>query len=68
MAKKLSKMMITMIDKHGSEEAARDWFRGIGSEGGKAKVPKGFAINPERARLAGKKGGTISRRGKAAVR
>lgn len=35
-----------------------------GALGGKKKVPKGFAINRELARSAGKTGGTISRRGK----
>lgn len=35
-----------------------------GSLGGKAKVPKGFAINRELARTAGAKGGKISRRTK----
>ena len=30
--------------------------------GGKAKVPKGFAKNPDLARLAGAKGGKISKR------
>lgn len=43
-----------------SEEAAK-----LGKLGGKAKVPKGFAMNKELARKAGKKGGKISKRGKA---
>ena len=42
-----------------------DWYIQIGSQGGKAKVPKGFALNLERARSAGRKGGKISKRGKA---
>lgn len=33
----------TMIRKLGSAKAYRDYFREIGSEGGKVRVPKGFA-------------------------
>lgn len=51
--------------KHGKEFYAR-----IGALGGKGYVhgvspPKGFAANRELAALAGAKGGTNSRRGKA---
>lgn len=42
-----------------------NWYCVIGSRGGKAKVPKGFAMNRERASEAGAKGGRISRRTKA---
>lgn len=42
-----------------------DHYKRVGALGGKAKVPKGFAINRELARKAGAKGGAISRRGKA---
>ena len=35
----------------------------IGSKGGKKTGMKGFAVNRELAREAGRKGGTISRRG-----
>ena len=42
-----------------------DFYRHIGSIGGKARVPKGFALDPERARRAGSKGGKISKRGPA---
>jgi general stress protein YciG len=43
-----------------------NYYRMIGYIGGKAKTdkPKGFAANPELARTAGAKGGSISRRGK----
>ena len=41
----------------------RDFYKKIGSEGGKAKVPKGFGKNKELARTAGSRGGTISKRG-----
>ena len=37
----------------------------MGKKGGKAMVPKGFALNPEKAAEAGRRGGTISRRGPA---
>ena len=45
----------------------KDFYRKIGRLGGSAETsePKGFACNPERARIAGAKGGRISKRGKA---
>lgn len=43
----------------------RDWYRKIGKLGGKACVPKGFAVNPELAKRAGSIGGKLSKRGKA---
>ena len=47
--------------KHG-----KDFYKRIGRIGGSKKgVLKGFALNPELARVAGAKGGRISRRGKA---
>ncbi len=50
----------TNLERHGD-----DFFKTIGSRGGKVRgVKKGFAANPERARLAGIKGGSRSRRGK----
>lgn len=62
------KMFKTMVAKHGSEEGARNWFRNIGSIGGRAKNPnKGFGGNRELARAAGAKGGRIGKRGKANV-
>lgn len=53
---------ITNMKKYGD-----DFYQRIGSIGGKAPAskPKGFAANPELARRAGRKGGTISRRGPA---
>lgn len=51
----------TNIRKYGE-----DFYRNIGSSGGKAKVPKGFALmSKEAVSQAGKKGGELSRRGKA---
>lgn len=57
--------------KEGGKKAAatnkkrwgKDWYAKIGKKGGKALVPKGFALNPELAREAGARGGKISRRG-----
>ena len=47
----------TMIEKYGD-----DYYAFIGSKGGKAGRTGGFYNDPDRARAAGKKGGTISRR------
>ena len=40
-----------------------DFYKRIGRRGGKASGKGGFAANPALARLAGAKGGSISRRG-----
>jgi general stress protein YciG len=47
------------------ERYGTDFYKVQGKKGGSTstKKPKGFAANPERARLAGKKGGAVSRRG-----
>lgn len=42
-----------------------DYYKELGRLGGSKKVPKGFAVNRELARIAGAKGGRNSRRGKA---
>lgn len=42
-----------------------DFYAKIGAAGGKKGHTGGFYANRELARAAGKKGGTISRRGKA---
>jgi len=52
----------TMIEKYGSEAAYKSHMQLIASIGGKATGMKGFALNPELARIAGAKGGRISRR------
>lgn len=52
----------TMIEKYGSEKVFIHTRRCIGSKGGRAKVKKGFALNPALAREAGKIGGLLSRR------
>lgn len=55
----------TMIAKHGSIEAWKAHMREIAARGGqKTGVEKGFAANRELARIAGTKGGSISRRRK----
>ena len=59
--------------KEGGKKAAKtnkklhgkNFYKELGRLGGKACVPKGFALNIERARAAGQKGGRISKRGKA---
>lgn len=54
----------TNYERHG-----RDHYRKIGAIGGRKGaadgIIKGFALSPERARLAGQKGGRISKRGKS---
>lgn len=42
-----------------------DFYRRIGAKGGQKTGLKGFAINRELAKEAGRKGGQISRRGPA---
>ena len=41
----------------------KDFYKTIGSKGGKNGRTGGFAANRELARIAGRKGGAISRRG-----
>lgn len=57
------KTAITNKLKHGE-----NYYAEIGRKGGSVKgTLKGFASNHERARIAGKKGGTISKRVKIYV-
>lgn len=42
-----------------------DFYKTMGSKGGSVCCPKGFAVNKELARSAGRIGGSISRRGPA---
>lgn len=42
-----------------------DFYRNIGRKGGQNGHTGGFAANPELAKIAGAKGGRISKRGKA---
>lgn len=55
-----AKAAITNKRKYGS-----DFYSEIGSRGGKWCGIKGFALNPQLAKEAGRKGGKISRRGPA---
>lgn len=50
----------TNIAKQGA-----DFYERIGAKGGRSGHTGGFASNPELARIAGAKGGRISKRGKA---
>lgn len=52
----------TNKNRHGS-----DFYAKIGAKGGKNGNTGGFAANRELARVAGRKGGQISRRRKATV-
>ena len=54
------KAAMTNLQRHGE-----DFYKRIGAIGGKNGNTGGFAANRELARLAGAKGGRISRRGKA---
>lgn len=60
-AEATAKMKKTMMERYGGPEGFHRKMQEIGRKGGKARVKKGFALNPERARLAGSKGGRISR-------
>ena len=42
-----------------------DWYAKIGQIGGRKGHTGGFAANPELAKIAGRKGGKISKRGPA---
>ena len=44
-----------------------DFYKRIGAIGGKKGRTGGFAANRELARIAGRKGGLISRRGKSKI-
>lgn len=46
------------------ERFGEDWYKEIGRRGGEAKVPKGFALDKDLAKWAGRKGGRASRRKK----
>ena len=52
----------TNIERYG-----KDFYRNLAAKGGKKSRGGGFAANPELARIAGAKGGRISKRGKANV-
>jgi general stress protein YciG len=68
-----TKEVIVAGTKEGGKKAAEtnkakygsDFYANIGRKGGSNGHTGGFAFNPELARIAGAKGGTISRRGPA---
>lgn len=45
------------------ERYGEDWYKRIGAIGGKKGTTGGFAANRELAKIAGAKGGRISKRG-----
>lgn len=53
------KAVFSIKERHGE-----DFYKLIGAKGGKKGGAKGFALDRERARLAGMKGGKISKRTK----
>lgn len=56
------KARATNLERHGN-----DFYQRIGAKGGRNGNTGGFAAHPELAKLAGSKGGKISKRGKAGV-
>lgn len=50
------KLQASLVKRFGSPEAVAIWRSEIARKGGSRKVPKGFAKNPEFARVAGRKG------------
>ena len=51
--------------KTNKSKYGENFYRELGRKGGKNGHTGGFAFNPELARIAGAKGGRISKRGKA---
>lgn len=51
--------------KTNKERYGDDWYARIGRKGGQNGHTGGFASNPELAKIAGAKGGRISKRGRA---
>lgn len=65
------KLIATMTDKFGSYDSWAEWMRKNGAEGGRKGRTGGFAsekigadglTGKQRARIAGQRGGTISRK------
>ena len=57
----------TMLKKYGGRGGLRKKMQDIGRIGGSHGVTGGFAANPALARVAGSKGGRISKRGAGSV-
>lgn len=51
--------------KTNKERYGEDYYREIGRKGGQAGCTGGFAANPTLAKLAGAKGGRLSKRGRS---
>lgn len=62
-----NKWLETMIKKHGSREAVTEAMRELGKKGGRVSKGGGFK-DPELAKAAGAKGGSISKRGPSLVK
>ena len=58
-----AKWRASMIAKYGSEEALHKQMQKMGRAGGKISRGGGFTGDPERAKSAGKRGGSVSKRG-----
>ena len=67
------KLHRSLLKRFGSEKALKEWRQSIGRSGGQ-KSKGGFSVEtvgrdgltgPERARIAGARGGKISKRGQA---
>lgn len=58
-----AKAALTIKKKYGE-----DFYARIGSKGGQAGHTGGFAANPELAKVAGRKGGSRSKRGVAGTK
>lgn len=63
----IAKWRRTMQEKYGGEAEIRRQMQQIGAVGGQHGKTGGFYGHPERARIAGAKGGRISRRGPGSV-
>lgn len=58
----------TLEAKLGGAAAVKVWRRHLGTVGGSARVPKGFAMDRERAVVAGQKGGMSATRRQLVLR
>lgn len=62
-SKRAERLYHTMLQKFGSDEAIKKWYKERGSRGGRAKVPKGFArVGREQHLEASRRGGQADRK------
>ena len=66
--KKNTAWLKTMVKKHGSKKEVQRIMRERAAKGGRNGKGTGFALNPELAIEAGRKGGKISKRKKTEQR